>query len=225
MLNCQMSKSLFVILIISTFLLHADESPTNPEALLGSSQTHKPTVINADDVCLTPGCVHTASKVLENMDPSVDPCDDFYQFACGNFVKKTNIPDDKASITAFSIISDQLQEQLKTMIEEPVQKDEPKPFRLVKNLYRACMNKTAIEEDGLKTIKAIMKQFGGWPLLEKAWNEDSFDWVKTIYNYRKVGYSVDYYVDFSVSIDLKNSTKRIIDVSISTQSSIFKLWH
>lgn len=38
-----------------------------------------------DDVCLTPGCVHAASKMLEQMDSAVEPCDDFYNFACGKF--------------------------------------------------------------------------------------------------------------------------------------------
>lgn len=70
------------------------------------------------------------------MDPSVEPCDDFYQFACGGFLKKTNIPDDKTSVTSFSLISDTLQEQLRTMIEEPIKSDEPKPFVLLKKLYR-----------------------------------------------------------------------------------------
>lgn len=40
---------------------------------------------SVDDICLTPGCVHAASKMLEQMDDSVEPCDDFYNFACGTF--------------------------------------------------------------------------------------------------------------------------------------------
>ncbi|XP_022914109.1 neprilysin-2 isoform X2 [Onthophagus taurus] len=177
------------------------------EAYPGSNKEHK------TKVCLTPGCIHTASKVLETIDESVDPCDDFYDFACGNFVKKTNIPDDKSSVTTFSVISDLLQEQLRTMIEEPIRKDEPKPFVLTKKLYRACMNKTLIEKDGLKTIKGIVNELGGWPVLEgDKFKDQEFDWRQTIYKFRKSGYSVDYLIDFSVAIDLKNSTKRVIDL-------------
>lgn len=76
------------------------------------------------------------------MDPEVEPCDDFYDFACGGFLKSTNIPDDKTSVNTFIEISDELQKQLRASIEEKSSQDEPKPFRLAKNLYKACMNKS-----------------------------------------------------------------------------------
>ena len=34
-----------------------------------------------------------------------------------------------------------------------------------------------------------------------------------IYKFRRVGFSIDYFVDFSVTTDLKNSTSRVIDVT------------
>ena len=46
--------------------------------------------------------------MLEMMDVSVDPCENFYNFACGSFVKETNIPDEKVSVNTFSIIEDKL---------------------------------------------------------------------------------------------------------------------
>ena len=77
-----------------------------------------------------------------------------------------------------------------TMIEEPIQKDEPKPFQLTKKLYSACMNKTAVEQDGLTTIKGILKQLGGWPVLDgDKWSEGDFDWREATFNFRRVGYS------------------------------------
>lgn len=33
-----------------------------------------------EEVCLTPGCVHAASKMLEQIDEEIEPCDDFYLF-------------------------------------------------------------------------------------------------------------------------------------------------
>lgn len=77
------------------------------------------------------------------------------------------------------------------------------------NLFAA-----AIEQRGLGPMQEILAKLGGWPVLEgDKWKEENFDWKQSVYKFRKVGYSVDYFMDFSVSIDFKNSTKRIIDVS------------
>jgi membrane metallo-endopeptidase-like protein 1 len=147
------------------------------------------------------------------MDRNVEPCDDFYRFACGGFLKSTVIPDDKVSVTSFSVISDEVQEQLRTSIEEPSSPNEPKPFRLAKNLYKICMDEKAIEEQGLDPLLKLLKLLGGWPVLEgESWNENEFDWILTTYKFRDMGYSVDYFLDFSIGVDLKNSTQRVIDL-------------
>ena len=47
-----------------------------------------------DQVCQTEGCKQQAANLLEQMDRTVDPCQDFYQFACGGFINKTGVPKD-----------------------------------------------------------------------------------------------------------------------------------
>lgn len=69
-------------------------------------------------------------------------------------------------------------------------------------------------------MREVLKNLGGWPLLEaEKWNEGEFDWRKSVYKFRRHGYSVDYFMDFSVGVDVKNSTKRIIDVGILIRMS------
>ena len=41
-----------------------------------------------DDVCDSDGCLITASILLEQIDRTVSPCEDFYQFACGSSKSK-----------------------------------------------------------------------------------------------------------------------------------------
>lgn len=40
---------------------------------------------------MTPGCIKAAHSLIQNMDPKIDPCEDFYDYACGGFVKKVKI--------------------------------------------------------------------------------------------------------------------------------------
>lgn len=173
-------------------------------------------VTNTKNICLTPGCVHAASKLLESMDQTIEPCDDFYNFACGNFIKNTIIPDEKVSVNTFSLIGDKLQEQLRTLIVEAPLPGESKPFTLAKDLYKACMNKTLIEERGVKPLIDISDKLGGWPVVKgDRWDDtSSWNWIQSVADFRKVGFSMDYIFDFSVGIDLKNSLARTIDVSM-----------
>lgn len=189
------------------------------DALSGAGQPNdvrtvvRPSDPCQEDVCFTPECVHTASRIMQNMDPDVEPCDDFYDFACGGFLKSTRIPDDKTSVNTFTNINDDLQDRLKLTIEEESKENEPRSIKLVKVLYKSCMNKTMIQARGFEPLRTILKELGGWPVVEgDNWDENSFDWKESVYKFRKSGYSVDYFIDFSVGVDVKQSTKRIIDL-------------
>ena len=91
--------------------------------------------------CETPKCVNLAEEISGKIDNSVDPCDDFYNFACGQYVKKTKITEDKVLIDTFSMVRDTLKDQLKTIITSPIEESDIEPFKMVKGLYKACMNK------------------------------------------------------------------------------------
>lgn len=76
------------------------------------------------------------------MDLKVDPCTDFYEFACGTFLAETHVPSEKSNVDIFSTINDQLQQQLHVLLSEPI--DEEKdimPVKVIKTLFSACMNR------------------------------------------------------------------------------------
>ena len=64
------------------------------------------------DSDLTQECIQTAAEVLDKMDQAVDPCQDFYQFACGGYVKKTVISEDKTKASLFSDVGYKLNQQV-----------------------------------------------------------------------------------------------------------------
>lgn len=71
-----------------------------------------------------------------------------------------------------------------------------------------------IEERGLKPLVDIQDEMGGWPVVKgDDWDESKWTWQQSVKDFRKRGYSTDYIFDFSVGTDLKNSSRRIIDVN------------
>ncbi|GFR33659.1 endothelin-converting enzyme 1 [Trichonephila clavata] len=47
------------------------------------------------EYCTTPACVTIAANVINFMDQSVDPCEDFYQYACGGWIKANPLPENE----------------------------------------------------------------------------------------------------------------------------------
>ncbi|CAJ0567542.1 unnamed protein product, partial [Mesorhabditis spiculigera] len=42
-----------------------------------------------DSLCTTKGCTEAASLIIQNMNPAIDPCEDFHEYACGKYNEVT----------------------------------------------------------------------------------------------------------------------------------------
>lgn len=96
------------------------------------------------DVCATRACEREAENILAKLDESVDPCDDFYLFACGSFLNITQIPDDKTSVDVTTQLEDTLIDQLSEVLNSSISNEDIHAIVCSKKLYKACL------DEGLK---------------------------------------------------------------------------
>ena len=89
-------------------------------------------------------------------------------------------------------------------------------FTMARNVYKACMDLDQIEEAGLEPLKQMLREMGGWPVLEgDSWNAEKFNWIDTVYTFRNHGYSTDYLIDFSIVTDSK-----VISIKLTSSNMI-----
>lgn len=93
---------------------------------------------NTKDVCLTRSCLEAALTMMKNMDEESDPCDSFFQFACGNFEKRTIIPEDKSTVNQYSFIRDTVTEQLYFTLQ--YSNNTLDTFKKLQSFYERCMD-------------------------------------------------------------------------------------
>ena len=96
------------------------------------------------------------------IDPATSPCQDFYQYACGSWLRDAAIPSDKESWSrAGSVVSDDVREKLKRLFEGYASGDLDKSAPYAAKIgayYSACMDEAAVERTGPAELKRALER-------------------------------------------------------------------
>ncbi|XP_061706650.1 neprilysin-4-like [Cydia pomonella] len=108
--------------------------------------------------CVSEDCVGTASRVIAALNKDVDPCTDFYEFACGGWIKKNPVPEWATSWDQLARLRERLVADLRELLEMEDDPSLPQSVLKAKALYRTCINVDKLEAEGIKPIQKILEE-------------------------------------------------------------------
>lgn len=96
--------------------------------------------------CHTMSCNQTATEIAESLNSTIEPCDDFYRFACDGWIGTHPVSDVVNAISQFDLLEHQVVAKTKTMLDANENRSNGNWWRMLQYLYQSCLNGKRLQE-------------------------------------------------------------------------------
>jgi predicted metalloendopeptidase len=150
------------------------------------------------------GQAQTVSGIdLTAIDKSVDPCQNFYQYACGGWMKANPIPPQYARWGRFNELADRNQQVLREILEDSAKHQDRSPVdQKIGAFYASCTNEAAIDAAGDQPIQPELKRIAAL--------KDKSELAAEVARFHNQGVPV--FFRFGATPDFEHSTMTIADI-------------
>ena len=145
------------------------------------------------------------SKVLDYIDTSYDPCEDFYNYSCGRWHSTRPY----AEWGTFEELALDNYNKLAGYLSQDVKNDDPDAIKKAKYIYSACTDTYYIKENLANQLDTFMNKAGGWENGD-FYPYDLWSINNNLYQDHYLGSSA--FFSFGISPDDLDSSKQVIRV-------------
>ncbi|VIO94277.1 Uncharacterized protein BM_BM7419 [Brugia malayi] len=175
------------------------------------TDTIMPNKVKDLEVGTSPGYIKAAYYLLSSMNQTVNPCDDFFEYACGRWVSEHPIPSDLGAYEVSASIREKVALKMKELYDSK-QSTTSKAMDTVKTIYKTCMDTNRLQNMQGREIAEAIEYLGAWPMVYGGkWSETKFDFTETMIRIAQTR-SSSIFMNIYVSSDQKNVSRRLIHI-------------
>ncbi|XP_073245343.1 EEF1AKMT4-ECE2 readthrough transcript protein-like [Porites lutea] len=114
-------------------------------------------------ICKTALCYEISKDISNQLDKSVDPCNDFYSYTCGGFFKSHKLGANESHVGSSTIIyNDNLKVLRSALQNSSFNYSQSLSIKKTIKIYNSCLNTTAINNRGKDPLVKLIEKYGGW---------------------------------------------------------------
>lgn len=193
---------------------------------LDDQNTSNSSGTSSQDVCFSPDCLEIAAEFTRNINRSVDPCNDYYSYACGGWMHYNPIPPSENEYATHVKAAKLTSVKLRDLLDEATNL-KPGPLKKARDYYTACMDEREADRTATDQIWRLLREFGSWALDNSStWNETKWEWKESLLKIQKV-FSVKKspLFGFEVVEDPTNSSRYLLKVFVYTVVFVYFVSH